>query len=158
MSDQGNERAEYQRDADTTPQPDITELDNGQVIETPQADLAAAKGTLAAHKRARASDDPNSTASPDDLAVPETVAEGITYDEPLLHRAPVFTLDGKRIGSVSDRPSLRDHLIVQQGTLLSSDLYIPRIAIGSRDEAGLHLNVTKDEIERMDWSASPAYD
>jgi|GEM_PF-6151247 len=154
IDDQSTRDSEY---VDNSPKPSVTELDNGQIIETPPANLAVAKGTYAAAKKVASSDSRDIRVGPHTVVEPEITSEGPVHDEPLLHRRPVFTADGERLGSVSDRPSLRDHLIMQHGKLFTSDLYIPRTAIERIDDNGVYLNVTRDQVDSLGWDAAPEY-
>lgn len=138
------------------PQSTQIDLSNGETIEAPPANLAAAKGTIAAQKQAeRATDTPGLRTDPNTIAVPEPLVTGDVHDEPLLHGTPVYTTDGARLGIISDRPSLRDHLIVQMGKLLVSDLYIPRSAIARQDADGVHLNISEADVKQQGWDTPP---
>ena len=151
----GGENPAYQRTPDTMPEPGITELDNGRIIKNPPENLRAQQkfAPQAGGKTQLA----HSTDVPIDprAMAPEDASEANPYEQPVERGTLVFSLDGKEIGQASGQPSRSNYLAIEHNTISTADLYIPRTAIINRDEQGIHLNVTKDEIERMDWSTPP---
>lgn len=65
----------------------------------------------------------------------------------------VLCTDGKKIGEVVD--VIGNHLVVERGFFIPSDIYVPRGAISGHDDAGLYLNLTKPQVESQDWSDEP---
>ncbi len=68
----------------------------------------------------------------------------------------VLCTDGKKIGEVVD--VIGNHLVVERGFFVPSDIYVPREAISGHDDAGLYLNLTKRQVESQDWSEEPDED
>jgi len=64
--------------------------------------------------------------------------------------------DGEKIGEVVD--VIGDHLVVERGFFIPSDIYVPRDAVSGHDDAGLYLNLTKRQVESQDWSEAPEED
>lgn len=68
----------------------------------------------------------------------------------------VICADGEKIGEVVD--VIGNHLVVERGFFIPSDIYVPRDAISGHDDAGLYLNLTKRQVESRDWSEEPGED
>lgn len=68
----------------------------------------------------------------------------------------VLCADGEKIGEVVD--VIGNHLVVERGFFIPSDIYVPRDAISGHDDAGLYLNLTKRQVESRDWSEEPGED
>lgn len=83
---------------------------------------------------------------------------GQTGDIPdlrIMDGAPVYDMNGVKVGSVSDRGLQRNALIVHKGIFFPKDLYVPLSAVSSYDANGVYLNVAKDEINSHNWDTMP---
>ena len=65
----------------------------------------------------------------------------------------VYGSDGEKIGSVAETQS--QYFVIEKGFIFTTDIYIPRSTVASRDEDGIRLSMTKDEIDNGDWSSPP---
>ncbi len=65
----------------------------------------------------------------------------------------VLCTDGEKIGEAVD--VISDHLVVEHGFFIPSDLYIPKVAISGHDDAGVYLKLTKEQFDAQDWSEEP---
>jgi hypothetical protein len=86
-----------------------------------------------------------------DLPETSTGAGNATYPAGV----SVYTADGEKLGTVSDRQEKDDFLLVHKGWLFGHDLYIPRAAINHSDMNGVHLRVRKDDIKGMNKTPMP---
>ncbi len=76
-------------------------------------------------------------------------------NQQIMEGAPVYDVNGDRVGEVSDRGLQRNALIVHKGLIFPKDLYIPLSAIRGRDADGVYLNVAKDDINSHNWDQPP---
>ena len=67
--------------------------------------------------------------------------------------ANVFGSDGEKIGPVAEAQN--QYFVIEKGFIFTTDIYIPMSAVASRDQDGIRLSMTKDEIEHGDWSSPP---
>jgi len=65
----------------------------------------------------------------------------------------VYGSDGEKVGDVSEVQN--DYFVIEKGFIFTTDLYIPTSMVHSQDADGLHLSLSKDEIEKGDWSSVP---
>ena len=65
----------------------------------------------------------------------------------------VYGSDGDKVGDVSEVGS--NYVLVRQGWLFTTDMYIPLSAIVGVDNDGIRLNVTKDQIGDLGWDVIP---
>ena len=65
----------------------------------------------------------------------------------------VYGQDQEKIGEVAEVGA--NYLLVQKGWLFTTDLYVPFSAIGTVSQDRVVLNVSKDGIGQVDWSAPP---
>jgi len=65
----------------------------------------------------------------------------------------VYGIDGGKVGDVSEVGT--NYVLVQKGWLFTRDIYIPLSAIASVEDDGVLLNLSKDQIETMDWDTVP---
>jgi len=64
-------------------------------------------------------------------------------------RSPrVYDFDGEDVGSVCQYDAASGWIVVEKGTLVAKDHFIPVTAVDYLDEKGVHLRVTKDVLER----------
>jgi uncharacterized protein (TIGR02271 family) len=76
--------------------------------------------------------------------------QSTTYTSPLQIGTHAYSSDGEKIGDVVEVQS--NYFVIEKGIIFTSDLYIPMSAVASRDDDGVRLSMTKDEIENGDWS------
>lgn len=63
---------------------------------------------------------------------------------------------GHKIGEVVD---VRDnYVVVEKGFFMPEDVYVPKSAIANVDPHHLHLNVSKESVDRAHWDVEPAED
>ena len=65
----------------------------------------------------------------------------------------VFGSDGQKVGDVAEIQS--DYIVIEKGFIFTKDLFMPMTSIASQDADGIHLELTKDEVETRDWSTPP---
>jgi len=65
----------------------------------------------------------------------------------------VYGIDGGKVGEVSEVGT--NYVLVQKGWLFTRDIYIPLSAIASVEDDAVLLNLSKDQIETMDWDTAP---
>lgn len=63
--------------------------------------------------------------------------------------APVYDLDGAKIGKVSAQGVQDGALVIQEGKIIRKALTVPLGAIHSSDADGVQINLTKDEVEHL---------
>ncbi len=68
----------------------------------------------------------------------------------------VYGSDGDKVGDVAEVGT--NYVLVQKGWLFTRDIYIPVSAITSVDEDGVYLNISKDQVNSMDWDMAPMDD
>lgn len=73
-----------------------------------------------------------------------------TFETPLEIGTHAYSRDGEKIGDIVEVQS--NYFVIEKGIIFTSDLYIPMSAVTSRDEDGVRLSLTKDDIESRDWS------
>ena len=78
-----------------------------------------------------------------------------TLAEMYVDGTPVFDSQGKKIGVVGQPAVLGHCLVVEKGLLFPSNLYIPFSAVHARDENGVYLNLTKEELKDDQWKNPP---
>ena len=65
----------------------------------------------------------------------------------------VYGSDGKKAGDVAEVQET--YIVVSKGWLFTTERYVPVEAISRVDEDGVHLNVSKDEMEGGGWDKPP---
>lgn len=65
----------------------------------------------------------------------------------------VVGADGEKVGVVQHLQ--RHHVVVEKGWLLTTDYEIPLAKVTAVDDK-VHLEMTKDDIERGGWSEGPS--
>lgn len=73
-----------------------------------------------------------------------------TFETPLAIGTPAYSSDGEKIGDIVEVQT--NYFVIEKGIIFTSDLYIPMSAVVSRGDDGVHLSLTRDEIEDRDWS------
>lgn len=73
-----------------------------------------------------------------------------TYQRPLEIGTHAYTRDGDKIGDIVEVQS--NYFVIEKGIIFTSDLYIPMSAVESRDDDGVRLSLSKDDIGNGDWS------
>jgi hypothetical protein len=63
---------------------------------------------------------------------------------------------GHKIGEVMDIEG--DFVIVEKGFFAPCDLYVPRSAIAGHDKHGIHLKMSKHDIDEAGWDCEPSAD
>src|SRR5260370_27316244 len=69
--------------------------------------------------------------------------------------APVYDINGAKVGTVSEHGVQRGHLVIHHG-LLRDDIYIPLDMVEGSDANGVSLNMTKQEGETLPVNRPPA--
>ena len=69
--------------------------------------------------------------------------------------APVYDINGAKVGTVSEHGVQRGHLVIHHG-LLRDDIYIPLDMIQGSDANGVALNMTKQEVDMLPVNRPPA--
>jgi hypothetical protein len=73
-----------------------------------------------------------------------------SFQSPLEIGTSAYSRDGEKIGDIVD---VRSHyFVVEKGIIFTTDLHFPTSMVTSRDEDGVRLSLSKDEIEKGDWS------
>ncbi len=70
--------------------------------------------------------------------------------------AIVFDVSGEKLGKVAGGIALQECFRLERGVLFHHDYYISKSAIARIDAAGVHLNVTHDEIKTSGWDHPPS--
>jgi hypothetical protein len=60
---------------------------------------------------------------------------------------------GHKVGEVMDVEG--DYIVVEKGFFITEDLYVPKEAIAGHDKHGVHLNVTKHDVDEAGWNHEP---
>jgi uncharacterized protein (TIGR02271 family) len=76
---------------------------------------------------------------------------------PVMPGTDVYDANGDKIGKVQEYNPQANSIVVQKGIIFTKDLYIPLSAIDSRDDNGLYLNLTKDQLKDDRFASPPAY-
>jgi hypothetical protein len=69
--------------------------------------------------------------------------------------APVYDINGAKVGTVSEHGVQRGHLVIHHG-LLRDDIYISLDVVEGSDANGVSLNMTKQEVETLPVNRPPA--
>src|SRR5258706_1815524 len=69
--------------------------------------------------------------------------------------APVYDINGAKVGTVSEHGVQRGYLVIHHG-LLRDDIYIPLDMIQGSDANGVALNMTKQEVDTLPVNRPPA--
>jgi hypothetical protein len=73
-----------------------------------------------------------------------------TYQSPLEIGTSAYSRDGEKIGDIVEVQS--NYFVVEKGIIFTSDLHFPTSMVTTRVEDGVRLSLSKDEIEKGDWS------
>ena len=73
-----------------------------------------------------------------------------THQMPLSIGTSAYTSDGEKIGDIVEVQS--NYFVIEKGIIFTTDLYIPTSAVASRDDDGVRLSLSKNQIEDGDWS------
>jgi hypothetical protein len=68
----------------------------------------------------------------------------------------VLCEDGEKVGEVVD--VMPGYLVVEQGFLDPTDIYVPLDLIDGHDETSISLSMTREAFDSEDWSEEPAGD
>lgn len=68
----------------------------------------------------------------------------------------VYASDNKELGHVAE--VYEDSFLVQKGLIFHKDRYIPYSAIASVDNDSVHLLMTEEEANEMEWEKRPDYE
>lgn len=86
-----------------------------------------------------------------------------TIEAPANHRDNAWEIEegtdvigtcGHKIGEVMDIQG--EFVVVEKGFFAPCDLYVPRSAIAGHDKHGIHLNMTKHDIDEAGWTCEPS--
>lgn len=69
---------------------------------------------------------------------------------------PIYGAEGDKVGVVGEELGRHNYLMAQKGWIFPKDLYIPLSAIRSAGPNGVHLNLTKDELQNDRYQQPPA--
>ncbi len=67
----------------------------------------------------------------------------------------VYAVEGEKVGKVSFSTLHTGYFVVQQGWLLTRDLYLPPDAIELREEDWIKLRLSKEELKQDQWKSPP---
>ena len=68
---------------------------------------------------------------------------------------PVYDVNAEKVGTVI-LSALRDgYFVVEKGMIFTHELYLPATAIQGRDQNGLQLRLSKDELKDERWKQPP---
>ena len=73
---------------------------------------------------------------------------------PVTPGTDVYDANGDKVGTVQEFNPQANCIVVQKGMIFTKDLYIPINAIDGRDDKGVYLSLTKDDL-KDDRFASP---
>ena len=76
---------------------------------------------------------------------------------PVMPGTDVFDANGDKVGSVQEFNPQANCIVVQKGFIFTKDVYIPLSAIDGRDDNGLYLNLTKDDLKDDRFASPPTY-
>jgi hypothetical protein len=68
--------------------------------------------------------------------------------------APVFDIDGQRIGTMSLRET-GDYLVILAPDISDGRLYLPLSAINRSDADGIHLSLSRADLTGDHWTVPP---
>jgi hypothetical protein len=72
------------------------------------------------------------------------------FESPLQIGTSAYSRDGEKIGDIVEVQS--HYFVVEKGIIFTTDLHFPMSLVTGRDEDGVRLSLTRDEIEKSDWS------
>lgn len=76
---------------------------------------------------------------------------------PVMPGTDVYDANGDKVGTVQEFNPQANCIVVQKGLIFTKDLYIPMNAIDGRDDNGLYLNLTKDDLKDDRFASPPDY-
>ncbi|HEY7123530.1 MAG TPA: hypothetical protein VH540_06225 [Ktedonobacterales bacterium] len=76
-------------------------------------------------------------------------------EEPLAPGTHVFDVNGAKVGQVRLSALSKGYFIVEQGWLVSHELFLPATSISRRDTRGVSLNLSKQELRQQRWRVPP---
>lgn len=80
-----------------------------------------------------------------------------TWSQNDLHKhMHVYSSDNKDLGHIAD--VYEDSFLVQKGLIIHKDRYIPYSAIGSVENNNVHILMSADEANQMEWEVRPDYE
>src|SRR5579875_536674 len=68
----------------------------------------------------------------------------------------VYDVHGKWVGIVSLRNTPGETLAVQKGRWFPKDVYLPAVAIARADDEGVHLRLTRSDLQDRKYADGPA--
>jgi hypothetical protein len=68
---------------------------------------------------------------------------------------PVYDEHGDKVGVVDEFHEEWGHFCMRKGVILRKDVYVPLQNVGIIDDAGVHLNVTRDYMDGQHWDQPP---
>jgi hypothetical protein len=75
--------------------------------------------------------------------------------EPLAPGTNVFDVKGAKVGQVRISALSEGYFIVEQGWLVSHELFLPATSISRRDTRGVSLNLSNQELRQRRWRVPP---
>lgn len=79
-------------------------------------------------------------------------------DQTFIEGTTVYDANGDKVGTIHDVDAQGGYLVVEKGLLFKKDLYIPVDAVTRRDDDGVYLRYTKDELDQPSFQAPPVAD
>ena len=74
---------------------------------------------------------------------------------PVTPGTDVYDANGDKVGTVQEFNPQANCIVVQKGMIFTKDLYIPINAIDGRDDKGVYLSLTKDDLKDDRFSSPP---
>ena len=69
--------------------------------------------------------------------------------------AMVYDVEGEKVGKVAFSTLHTGYFVVEQGWLLTRDLYLPPDVIHLREEDWIKLRLSKEELKQDQWKSPP---
>ncbi len=88
----------------------------------------------------------------DNQGINEDIKE---FEEEQSPETLVFDVNGEKVGKVALWQEDADYFMVEKGWAFKQELYVPYNAIRSQDADGIHLSLSKGDLEHERWKAPP---
>lgn len=69
---------------------------------------------------------------------------------------PVYDVNGEQVGTVSKDSLVENRLILHKGLVFHQDIQVPLSAVQRSDAKGIHLSVSRDELQHERYAAPSA--
>ncbi|HEX6122123.1 MAG TPA: hypothetical protein VFY89_03130 [Ktedonobacterales bacterium] len=74
---------------------------------------------------------------------------GPLMGQQFMEGAPVYDINGEKVGDVSEHLVQQGRLVIHRG-LLNKDVYLPLNTITRNDPTGVYLNIAKDDVKALE--------